>query len=148
MSAPSPAEQKPSRRLVVVGAGPAGLTAGFDAARAGWQVTVLERDPAYVGGIARTVCHEGYRFDIGGHRFFSKNDEVMRWWKERLPDDFIQVRRMSRIYYRRRFFDYPLKPWNALTNLGLFTSLACAASYAWARLFPRRPERSFEDWVS
>ena len=139
---------KTLRQLVVVGAGPAGLTAGFEAARAGWRVTVLERDPSYVGGIARTVCHDGYRFDIGGHRFFSKNDEVTRWWKERLPDDFIEVRRMSRIYYRGRFFDYPLKPWNALSNLGFFTSVACVASYAWARLFPTRPEKSLDVWVS
>jgi protoporphyrinogen oxidase len=134
-------------RLVVVGAGPAGLTAAFEAQRAGWGVSVLEKDPVYVGGIARTVRHGDYRFDIGGHRFFSKSDEVTRWWRERLPDDFIQVRRMSRIFYRRRYFDYPLKAWNALSNLGLLTSIACVASYAWARAFPIRPERSFEDWV-
>ena len=112
------------------------------------MVTILEKDPEYVGGISRTVCHGGYRFDIGGHRFFSKSAEVTQWWKERLPDDFIQVRRMSRIFYRRKFFDYPLKPWNALSNLGLITSIACVASYGWARLFPRKPETSFEDWVS
>ncbi len=132
----------------MVGAGPAGLTAAFEAARLGWKVTVVERDPEYVGGIARTVRANGYRFDIGGHRFFSKSAEVVRWWRERLPDDFIEVRRMSRIYYRRRFFDYPLKPWNAFWNLGPFSSAACVASYAWARLFPRRPETSFEDWVT
>jgi protoporphyrinogen oxidase len=84
--------------LVVVGAGPAGLTAAFEATRAGWQVTVLEKDPDYVGGISRTVRNNGYRFDIGGHRFFSKSSEITRWWQERLPDDFIQVHRMSRIY--------------------------------------------------
>jgi protoporphyrinogen oxidase len=109
---------------------------------------VIERDPDYVGGISRTVRHDGYRFDIGGHRFFSKSEEVTRWWKERLPHDFIQVRRMSRIYYRGKFFDYPLRPWNALSGLGVFASIACVCSYAWARLFPVRPERSFEDWVS
>jgi len=135
-------------RVVVVGAGPAGLTAACGAREAGMDVTVLEKDPEYVGGIARTVKKGGYRYDIGGHRFFSKSEEVTRWWKKRLPNDFIQVRRMSRIYYRGRFFDYPLKPWNALSGLGVFTSLACVASYAWARLFPRRPEVSFEDWVS
>jgi protoporphyrinogen oxidase len=139
---------KSPRRVVVVGAGPAGLTAAFEAQRAGWQTVVLEKDPEYVGGISRTVRSGGYRFDIGGHRFFSKSTEITRWWKERLPDDFIQVRRMSRIYYRGRFFDYPLRPWNALSNLGLLTSVACVLSYAWARVFPRRPEVSFEDWVS
>ena len=143
-----PVEQPTSHRVLIVGAGPAGLTAGLDAVAAGWNVTVLEKDATYVGGISRTVCHDGYRFDIGGHRFFSKSAEVTRWWKERLPDDFIQVRRMSRIYYRGKFFDYPLKPWNALSNLGLGTSMVCVMSYAWARLYPKKPERSLEDWVS
>ena len=144
----NPDSESSPRRVVIVGAGPAGLTAAFDAVSNGWEVTVLEKDPVYVGGISRTVCHEGYRFDIGGHRFFSKSAEVTRWWRDRLPDDFIQVRRMSRIYYRGRFFDYPLKPWNALSNLGLGTSILCVLSYAWARCFPKRPEDSFEDWVS
>jgi protoporphyrinogen oxidase len=100
------------------------LTAVFEAQRAGIATTVLEKDPVYVGGISRTVQSNGYRFDIGEHRFFSKSEEITRWWKERLPDDFIQVRRMSRIFYRRKYFDYPLKPWNALSNLGFFTSVA------------------------
>jgi protoporphyrinogen oxidase len=143
----NPAKQA-LRSLLIVGAGPAGLTAAYDAANAGWGVTVLEKDPEYVGGISRTVCHDGYRFDIGGHRFFSKSAEVTQWWKDRLPDDFIQVRRLSRIYYRGKFFDYPLKPWNALSNLGLFTSIGCVMSYFWARLFPRKPETSLEDWVT
>ncbi len=135
-------------QLVVVGGGPAGLTAAFEARKAGISTVVFEQDPRYVGGLARTVVYQGNRFDIGGHRFFSKNPEITAWWRERLPKDFIPVRRLSRIFYRGKYFDYPLKPWNALSNLGLFTSLACLASYARSRLFPRRPERSFEDWVS
>src|SRR5260221_706769 len=126
--------------VLVVGAGPAGLTAGFEALQTGRSVVVVERDPVYVGGLSRTVRHNGFRFDIGGHRFFSKSTESSLWWKARLPEDFIQVRRMSRIFYRGKFFDYPLRPWNALVNLGLLTSVACVGSYLWAQLFPRKPE--------
>ena len=134
--------------VAIVGAGPAGLTAAWEAQAAQLQTLVLEKDPQYVGGLSRTVVHNGYRFDIGGHRFFSKSDAVTRWWKERLPGDFIQVRRKSRIFYRGKFFDYPLKPYNALFNLGFWTSVGCVLSYGWARVFPVKPERSFEDWVS
>src|SRR5579871_2956189 len=134
-------------RVVVVGAGPAGLTAACGAVDEGMSVVVLEKDPHYVGGLSRTVRKGAYRFDIGGHRFFSKSEEVTKWWRHRLPDDFVEVRRLSRIYYRGKFFDYPLKPWNALRGLGLVTSFACVASYFWARLFPRKKEVTFEDWV-
>ena len=134
--------------LVVVGAGPAGLSTACAAQESrGWTVTVLEKDPVYVGGISRTVRYKGWRFDIGGHRFFSKSEEINRWWRARLPGEFIQVRRMSRILYRRKFYDYPLRPMNALGNLGVWTSGLCGLSYIWARCRPRQPERSFEDWV-
>ncbi len=136
------------QHVVIVGAGPAGLTAACGAIEAGMSVTVLERDPEYVGGISRTVRKGDFRFDIGGHRFFSKSDEITRWWRKRLPDDFVQVRRLSRIYYRGKFFDYPLKPWNALSGLGFWTSAACVASYGWIRMFPRKSEVTFEDWVT
>ena len=148
MKMPSDSAPTTPQKVVVIGAGPAGLTAAVDLAEGGHQVTVLEKDPTYVGGIARTVAYKGYRFDIGGHRFFSKSSEITRRWKERLGNEFISVRRMSRIFYNGRFFDYPLKAFNALSNLGIFTSTACVASYAKARLFPAKPESSFKDWVS
>ena len=134
--------------VVIVGAGPAGLSAAVDLAEAGRRVTVLEKDPKYVGGIARTVEYKGYRFDIGGHRFFSKSEEITQRWKQRLGNEFISVRRLSRIFYNGKFFDYPLKAANALFGLGIFTSIACVASYVMARIKPISPEKSFADWVS
>jgi protoporphyrinogen oxidase len=137
-----------SRRVVIVGAGPARLTAAAELAGTDCRVTVIEADPEYVGGISRTVRYKGFRFDIGGHRFFSKNPEIVRWWRNRLPHDFLSVRRQSRIFYRRQFYDYPLRPLEALRKLGVFTSCTCVASYLWRRVFPISPEPTFEDWVS
>ena len=87
------------RRVIVVGAGPAGLTAAWELVNAGHEVIVLERDPEYVGGLARTMSYQGFRFDIGAHRFYSKNTEIVRWWRERLPNDFIRIKRRTRILY-------------------------------------------------
>src|SRR6185369_14912670 len=115
--------------------------------KAGKRVAVIERDPIYVGGISRTVEHDGFRFDIGGHRFFSKSREVVDLWNELLPDDFIERPRMSRIYYGGKFYSYPLRAFEALRNLGLFRSAACMMSYARWKLFPIRNARSFEDWT-
>jgi protoporphyrinogen oxidase len=111
-------------------------------------VTVLEADPTYVGGISRTARYKGFHFDIGGHRFFSKSKEVEDFWTEILPDDMLERPRSSRIYYRGKFFSYPLKAFEALRKLGVFESLRCVLSYFKARLLPRRDPRSFEDWVS
>lgn len=134
--------------VAIIGAGPAGLTAAYLLTRQGLKVAVIEKDSRYVGGISRTVEHEGYRFDIGGHRFFSKSQAVVDLWNEILPDDFIQRPRMSRIYYEGRFYSYPLRAFEALRNLGLWRSTQCMASYLWARAFPIRQVRSFEDWTS
>jgi protoporphyrinogen oxidase len=134
--------------VAIIGAGPAGLTAAFLLSREGVNVTVLERDPRYVGGISRTVEYQGFRFDIGGHRFFSKSQEVEDLWTELLGDDLLHRPRSSRIYYGGKFYAYPLKAGEALKNLGLFESARCVASYAKARLFPVKNPRTFEDWVS
>jgi protoporphyrinogen oxidase len=132
----------------IIGAGPAGLTAAYMLAKEGVRVTVLEADPEYVGGIARTARYHGYYFDIGGHRFFSKSKEVEDLWSELLPDDMLDRPRSSRIYYKGKFFSYPLKPFEALRKLGILESIRCVASYVWAGAFPVKNPRSFEDWVT
>jgi protoporphyrinogen oxidase len=133
--------------VAIIGAGPAGLTAAYLLTRQGYSVTVIEKDPVYVGGISRTVAHRGFRFDIGGHRFFSRSKEVVDLWNEILPQDFIQRPRMSRIYYEGKFYSYPLRAFEALWNLGLWRSTLCMASFARAKLFPNRDVRSFQDWT-
>ncbi len=133
--------------VAIIGAGPAGLTAAYLLTRAGYTVSVIEKDPHYVGGISRTVEHQGFRFDIGGHRFFSKSQEVVELWNEILPHDFIDRPRMSRIYYQGRFYSYPLRAFEALRNLGIIRSTLCMLSYGKAKLFPIKNVKSFEDWV-
>ena len=133
--------------VAIIGAGPAGLTAGYLLTKAGKSVAIIEKDATYVGGISRTVEHEGYRFDIGGHRFFSKSKQVVDLWNEILPDDFIERPRMSRIYYEGKFYSYPLRAFEALRNLGLWRSAMCMASFARVQMFPRKQVKSFEDWT-
>jgi protoporphyrinogen oxidase len=133
--------------VAIIGAGPAGLTAGYLLSKQNVSVLVAEKDPQYVGGISRTVVHEGYRFDIGGHRFFSKSSEVVDLWNELLPDDFIVRPRMSRIYYGGKFYSYPLRAFEALFNLGIFKSAMCMLSYARWRVFPHKDVKTFEQWV-
>jgi protoporphyrinogen oxidase len=133
--------------IFVIGAGPAGLTTAYCLTKETPSVIVIEKDPQYVGGISRTVRHGDFLFDIGGHRFFSKAKEVVDLWHEILPDDFITRRRLSRIYYGGKFYSYPLSAFEALRNLGIFTSAVCMLSYAYAKVFPVASPRSFHDWV-
>src|SRR3982074_1481053 len=130
-----------------MGAGPAGLTAAYELMKHEGPITVVEKDTGYVGGLARTVEHMGYRFDIGGHRFFSKNQEVEDLWTEILGAQVLPPGRRARIYYRGKFFAYPIKAANALWNLGPVEALRCVASYAWARVHPVKNPKSLEDWV-
>lgn len=143
----SSANQSRKVDVAIIGAGPAGLTAGYLLTKRGFSVAIIEKDETYVGGISRTVEHEGYRFDIGGHRFFSKSQQVVDLWNEILPDDFIQRPRMSRIYYEGKFYSYPLRAFEALWNLGIVRSTLCMASFAKAKAFPNRKVKSFEDWT-
>jgi len=134
--------------VLCIGAGPAGLTAAYRLSRSGVPVTVLERDPVYVGGISRTEHYKGFRFDVGGHRFFSRSQEIEDLWDQILGDQLIKRPRKSRILYRGKLFDYPLRALDALKNLGLPESTRCMISYFKARLFPIRNPQTFEEWVT
>ncbi|HEX2047082.1 MAG TPA: NAD(P)/FAD-dependent oxidoreductase [Acidimicrobiales bacterium] len=134
--------------VVIIGAGPAGLTAAYELiTRHGIPSTILEAD-SVVGGISRTVERDGWRFDIGGHRFFTKVKEVEAFWHEILPDeDFMLRPRMSRIYYDGKYYDYPLKASNALKNLGLWEAFLCVMSYVAARVRPPKDQSTLEGWI-
>jgi protoporphyrinogen oxidase len=136
------------RNVAIIGAGPAGLTAAYLLSKNEIEVTVLEADPVYVGGISKTATYKGFHFDIGGHRFFSKSKAVEDFWTEILPDDMLVRPRSSRIFYGGKFFAYPLKAFEALIKLGVFRSTLCVLSWLKARVFPVRNPDNFEDWVS
>ena len=135
-------------KVIIIGAGPAGLTAAWEFSKHKIQTIILEGD-SETGGISRTVDRNGWKFDIGGHRFFTKVEEVYEIWDEMLDkDDFIMRPRMSRIYYNGKFFDYPLKASNALFNLGILEALRCVFSYIYIRIFPIKEINNFETWVA
>ena len=134
-------------RVVVLGAGPAGLTAAYELSNLGIACVVLERDTV-VGGLARTVEYKGFRFDIGGHRFYTKLSLVQQIWREILGEDLLTRTRMSRIYYHAKFFRYPLEPLDALRGLGVLESVRCGLSFVKSRMLPKFPESDFETWVS
>lgn len=134
--------------VVVIGAGPAGLTAAYELCKAGVPSVLLEKD-AVVGGLSRTVNYKGYHFDIGGHRFFTKVKPVEDMWHEVLTDGkFLRRSRLSRIYYNKKFFYYPLKASNALLGLGIWNSILIFLSYVRAQLFPEKTEETFDQWIS
>jgi protoporphyrinogen oxidase len=132
---------------VIVGAGPAGLTAALELGRLGLEGVVFEADEV-VGGISRSVVFQGCRMDIGGHRFFTKAPEVESFWHDVLGEDLLVRERTSRIYYQDCFFDYPLKPVNALRGLGVVEAARVVASYLHSQIFPIQDERTFDAWVS
>ncbi len=138
---------KPGARVVIIGAGPAGLTAAYYLSKEGVSSTVLEGDDL-VGGISRTAVYKGYRFDIGGHRFFTKIAPVEEMWHEILGKEMMRVPRLSRIHYNGKLFDYPLKPLNALISLGPWTSIQVILSYLKWQQRPYPVEENFEQWVT
>jgi protoporphyrinogen oxidase len=131
----------------VLGAGPAGLTAGYVLAQRARAVVVCEAGDQ-VGGLARTVERGGYHFDLGGHRFFTKSDEVQRLWRQVLGDELLVRARLSRIHWRGRFIDYPLQLTDVVRKLGPLELARCSSSYAVALAGRRgRDHETFEDWV-
>jgi len=146
MEPPSEATGDP-REAVIIGAGPAGLTAAYQLAKSGRTSTLLEAD-SVVGGISRTTERDGWRFDMGGHRFFTKVPAVEQLWHEILPEgDFLLRPRKSRIFYDGKYFDYPIRGGNALRNLGPVEAVRWVGSYAWARVHPPKDQDNYEGWL-
>ncbi|MDV4144314.1 NAD(P)/FAD-dependent oxidoreductase [Shimia sp. FJ5] len=140
---------RPASRTIIIGAGPAGLTAAYELQKIGAPtIPVVLEASDMVGGISRTEQKNGNRFDIGGHRFFTKVPEVEAMWHEVMQDDFIEVDRLSRIFYRDKFFSYPLKLFNALRNIGLVEAVRILLSYIRWRVRPSKQEDTFEQWVT
>jgi protoporphyrinogen oxidase len=137
-----------TKKIAIIGAGPAGLTAAYLLGKGRQDVVVFEADPKYVGGISRTETYKGFHFDIGGHRFFSKSQEIEDFWSEILGDDMLERPRSSSIYYNEQFFSYPLVASEALKKLGFLQSALCVMSYMRSRIFPNRNPGNFEEWVS
>ncbi len=135
-----------NKRVAIIGAGPAGMTAAYQLAKAGVAVEVFEAGPS-VGGLAKTIELWGQRVDLGPHRFFSTDARVNGLWFEIVGRDYKIVNRLTRILYQKKFYAYPFKAWNALTNLGLFEAARCVASYVYQKLFLIRQDGSFENWV-
>lgn len=135
------------KKIAVIGAGPAGITAAYELSKAGLEVHVYEAGDQ-VGGLARTIDLWGQRVDIGPHRFFSNDPRINLLWLEVIGQDYEMVDRLTRIYYKGKFFHYPLRVFNALKNLGIFEAARCMVSYGLERMKPAKPAVSFEDWVS
>ncbi|MBI5728504.1 MAG: NAD(P)/FAD-dependent oxidoreductase [Candidatus Magasanikbacteria bacterium] len=133
--------------VIIIGAGPAGITAAYELRKKNIPFVIIEKEPDVVGGIARTVRYKEWRFDIGGHRFFSKSERVMAFWQEILGVDFLKRPRLSRIFFQGKFWQYPIRPFEVLRQLGWQQSTRAIASYLRAQLFPRRPEISFRDYI-
>jgi protoporphyrinogen oxidase len=135
------------KKVIIIGGGPAGLTAAYELNKKGIKSEVFEKD-GIVGGISRTVNYKGYRFDIGGHRFFTKVKVVQDMWDEVLRREFLLKNRLSRIYYKKKFFYYPFEIKNAVFGLGIFNSMLIVLSYLKAQLLPIKPENTFEHWIT
>ncbi|MFA6263064.1 MAG: FAD-dependent oxidoreductase [Candidatus Babeliales bacterium] len=136
------------KEALIIGSGPAGLTAALELARSEkLRVLVVEKENV-VGGLAKTIEYKRCRFDIGPHHYLTESAKVLQWWRERMKDDFHMYKRFTRIYYKKKFFNYPLEPLNVIKGLSFAECLRCVASYLKVRIFPIRRVKSFQDWVT
>ena len=136
-----------SKTVLIIGAGPGGLTSGLLLARAGHKVIIYESDPQQVGGLSRTVAHRGFRIDIGGHRFYTKEPEVQKFWQEALGEDLLVRKRISRIFYKKKFLKYPLRPLDLLFKLNPLESLGFVCSYLLSQFSGASSHENFERWI-
>ena len=135
---------KTKKHAIIIGAGPAGITAGTELLRSKkFSVSVLERDNI-IGGLSRTYEYKGCRYDVGPHHFITSSDWVTKWWFELMADDFHPHSRFTRIYYNGHFFHYPLEPGNVIRGLSLLECVRCVLSYVWRRFFPNKNVTTFE----
>ena len=135
------------QRIGIIGAGPAGLTAGYELAKKGFNVTVFESQDS-VGGMSKTIKLWGQLVDLGPHRFFSKDTRVNKLWLEIIKDNYSMINRLTRIYYNDNFFYYPLKAFNVLRGLGIFNSILCITSYLKSKILIKKDTSTFDTWVS
>lgn len=136
------------KKAVIIGAGPAGLTAGFELLKTGnFDVALVEKE-AVVGGLARTTEYKKCRYDIGPHHFITESDKILAWWQEMMEGDFHEHKRYTRIFYKKHFFNYPLEPVNVVRGLNILECAKSIFSYIWIRMFPIKDVRSFQDWVT
>jgi len=133
-------------KIAIIGAGPAGMGCALKLAEAGHKAVVIDNQDI-PGGLCRTINFKGYLFDIGGHRFISKSREVNALWDDVMNDDLQLVKRLSRIYYNKRYFNYPLSFVNVFWNLGIKESFLCVASYLKHKYFPTYDNLTFEGWI-
>ncbi len=134
------------KKIVIIGAGPAGLTAGIELLKKGFQVSIFEKDTEYVGGISRTVKYKDYRFDIGGHRFFTKNHEIENWWLNIMGEDLLKRPRISRWFYKKKYFSYPINIFEIISKFGGFFAVKIIFSLIFRKLFPIDPEENLDSW--
>lgn len=136
------------KKVLILGAGPAGLALAYKLSNEQVDTVIIELDKGQVGGLSKTINHNGFLIDIGGHRFYTKSSEVMSFWKELLKEDWLKKERYSRIYYKNIFFDYPLRPIQCLLRLSFIKSIKILFSFFISKIFNVKKAHNLEEWFT